>query len=253
MTLTLREKIALIYTSAGSQRNVAALVGISHQKIGRILKAGFEGGYPLNSRALRDPGLAEAVNVAFGIHTDIARQQARVDGIPFTAALPVFYARMPKLDGTPGDRIAATHTHWLPDRLRNAWIGWIQKTRKFYAMSVQSIINLEFYNNRAEKAFRGVKRTETQKLFRKEFTAMKKAGVTHMPVNTPYTPLDIAFPLSDVIADLDDKLRSKHEPAATDDKCKIGSQVLLQIDTTNTQNVKTPKPRKASRAKNRPS
>ena len=256
MILTLREKIALIYTSAGTQRNVAAKVGISHQKIGRILKAGFEGGYPLNSKVLTDPTLSRAVNSAFRAHTKKVRRRAEKDNIPFSEKFPVFYARMPKVDGTPGDRIVATHTHWLPDRLRNAWIGWLQETRLFYAISGQSIIELEFYNNRAEISFQGVKRTETQKLFRREFAAMRAAGLKYIPVNTPYTKLDASFPLSDVIADLDEKFRTKHEPAATTDYCKIGSQYLLQIDTTNKDtntNVKTPKPRQATRVKNRPS
>lgn len=251
MNLTLREKIALIYTSAGSQRNVAALVGVSHQKIGRILKAGYEGGYPLNSRVLHDPGLSAAVNVALSIHVDLARDRARRDKIPFSADVPVYYARMPKVDGTPGDRVAALNTHWLPDRVRNAWIAWIQRSRKFYAASVQSIINLKFYNNRAEKFHQGAPRTPTQKLFRKEFKAMQKAGLDYAPVNTPYTPLDIAYTPSEIIADIDEKLRTKHEPAATDDKCVIGSQILLQIDTVNTENADSTKPRKKASPKKR--
>ena len=46
-SLTLADKLALIYTGAGSQRNVAALTGLSHQKVGRILK----GEYAADSKA----------------------------------------------------------------------------------------------------------------------------------------------------------------------------------------------------------
>lgn len=239
MNLSLADKLALIYTSAGSQRNVAALVGVSHQKIGRILRTGQDGGYAPQSRALTDPGLIAAVNQAFAIHTDVAKSQARADGLPFSSEIPIFYQRLPLMNGAPGDRVGAMHTHWLPDRIRNAWIGRIQQSGKFYGASIQSIVNLQIYNNRGDKANQGRARTPLQKIYRKEFKAMLQAGIKRGSVNTPYTPLDKSFPLSDVIADITRKIREKHEPAA-DDKSRIGSQYLLQLDTRRSkQNAAT--------------
>lgn len=246
MNLSLADKLALIYTSAGSQRNIAALVGVSHQKIGRILRAGQDGGYPANSRVLTDPGLIAAVDQAYAMHADTAKAQARADGLPFSSEIPIFYQRLPLMNGAPGDRVGAMHTHWLPDRIRNAWVSRVQQSGKFYALSVQSIVNLQIYNNRGDKASQHRARTPLQKLYRKEFKAMLQSGIKRGSVNTPYTPLDKSFPLSDVIADITRKIREKHEPAA-DEKSRIGSQYLLQIDTRKSKNAATKKQARGNR------
>lgn len=93
MKLSLGDKLALIYTSAGSQRNVAGITGLSHQQVGRILRRNLEGGDL--SRWENDPEIVQAVNVAFDIHKDLARGVAKRHGIPFTPAVPVYMERLP--------------------------------------------------------------------------------------------------------------------------------------------------------------
>ena len=274
--LSLADKLALIYTGAESQRNVAALVGISHQKVGRILK----GEYSPDSKALRDPGLIAAVDAALRIHTDVARAQARRDGLPFDPALPVFYSRLPmkvskmvnqidrktgelvrvkvpvidprtgRQQVAPGDRVAAQNTHWLSDSLRNAWIAGKAKTGKFYAASVGSIVDIRVYKKKRDAAQKGP-RNERQKENRRQIIEKVNAGAINVPMYTKYTPLD--FPASMIARDIDDKLRTKHEPATGTPGTLLANQVLFQIDTRNMEppreaaKTRIPKARKKPR------
>ncbi len=273
--LSLADKLALIYTGAGSQRNVAALTGLSHQKVGRILK----GEYAADSKALRDPGLRAAIDTAFRIHADVARAQARRDGLPFDAALPVFYSRLPmkvskmidKVDPrtgevvrvkvpvidprtgrqqvAPGDRVAAQNVHWLSDDLRNAWIAGKAKTKKFYAASVGSIVDIRIYKKRADANQRGP-RTESQRENRSQIVELVNAGAINVPLFTKYTKLD--FPARMIERDITDKLRTKHEPATGGPGTLLANQVLFQVDTRRMMEpTSDAKPRKTRAAKAR--
>lgn len=93
MKLTLADKLALIYTSAGSQRKVAALTGLSHQQVGRILRAQSEGRSIAAYEKRTD--IAAAIDVGFRIHSDVTRDVARQQGLPFDAAVPIYAARQP--------------------------------------------------------------------------------------------------------------------------------------------------------------
>jgi len=81
--LTNQDKLALALTSAGSMRNLGALVGVTHQKIGRWLR----GDTPIPREATK------AINLAFKIHSEVARDQAAVEGLPFDPQTPVFITR----------------------------------------------------------------------------------------------------------------------------------------------------------------
>lgn len=273
--LSLADKLALIYTGAGSQRNVAALTGLSHQKVGRILK----GEYSPDSKTLRDPGLRAAVDVAFRIHTDVARAQARRDGLPFDSALPVFYSRLPmkvskmidKVDPrtgevvrakvpvidprtgrqqvAPGDRVAAQNVHWLSDDLRNAWIAGKAKTKKFYAASVGSIVDIRIYKKRADANQRGP-RTERQRENRRQIVEKLNAGAVNVPMFTKYT--DLSFPASMIARDIDGKLRTKHEPATGNPGTLLANQVLFQIDTRNMEPPREAAKTRAPKARKKP-
>lgn len=257
---TLAEKLALIYTSAGSQRNIAALVGVSHQKIGRILKAGdtAQGGYSLDSKALRDPALIAAVDNAFSIHVQLAREQARADKLPFSSDIPVFYETLQHSDGKKGNRVAAKNTHWLTDAQRERWIISIQKTGKFYGATVRSIVNLQKYNKQADKRNREEgrpRRPLKQALHKTELEIRAKLGEQNAPIYTAYTPLAQSFPISAILADMAEKLARKHEPATGEQGTRLADQIILQLDTRKSKPNGTPnetiKPRPPKRASNR--
>lgn len=298
-SLTLQERVALIYTSQGSQRAVARLLGISHQKVGRILRTGQEGGYTFGAPTLRDPDLVAIVNRGFAEHRDIVRRQARKDGIPYISEIPVYYARLPKmvtrevidpstgeilmdpdtnrpkrvpvLDPVtrkplfvPGERIAAPHTHWLPDPLQQAWVTATQRTQKFVAASVQSMVNLKVYFQQAEKRFKelalsGIKRTDDQKRFRKQMQArlkkLKEKSIQEqraidlvVPVFTKMAPFDFAE--STVRRTIEKQLRQKHQPATGPDQpgTILASAILLQAVPTRKTPHAPRKPKAAARS-----
>jgi hypothetical protein len=236
LKLSLADKVALIYTLAGSQRGAASLIGVSHQKVGRILRTGYEGGYRANSRALDDPGLIAAVNQAFAIHSQVSRQQARAHDLPFNAAIPVFYERKPLPDGRIGDRVVALHTHWLSDRLRNAWIASLQKSGKFYAASISSIVDLVLYSKRATVNQRGpYMDTNGKTAIDRRIEQQTIRGLIY----TKYTPMDPRFPTYAVIDDLNSKLNQKHSPAVGAAGTAIATSILLQVDTRKDESGKS--------------
>lgn len=100
MTLSITDKVALIYSETGSQRQVARELGISHQRVGRLLRASVgagsaEGGYDPGSPALSKPDLARAVDAAFPAYVKRAQAQAVKDNLPFDPRYPIFYERLP--------------------------------------------------------------------------------------------------------------------------------------------------------------
>lgn len=152
MKLSIQDRVALIYSAQGSQRATARFLGLSHQQVGRLLRIGQKGGYPLNSRVLKNEFLPLIVNQAFEEHKQIVRARARADDLPFSAAVPIYSARMLFSDGVRGDRVEANHLHWLSDSLRNAWILDIKKSRKYAQISIGSIVSLVDYNRLAQNA-----------------------------------------------------------------------------------------------------
>jgi hypothetical protein len=266
MALSLQDQVALIYTSQGSQRAVARLLGISHQKVGRILKAGQEGGYKADAPTLRDPALRAQVDQGFETHRNIVRRQAQADRLPFNAAVPVFYARLPRTVTTeridprtgeivrvpvidpatgrprtvPGDRVAAQNVHFLSDKLRGEWLGKIAKTNKFAAASVGSMVNLAVYKKKGESAQRGRgPRTDKAKASRKSIVQKLEAGQVLSPMYSKPIPLD--FPAARINREVDKVLREKHSPATGPELpgTQLADRILLQVDTRN-----APRPRK---------
>jgi len=135
MPLSLQDKLALAMTSAGSMRNLAALVGVTHQKLGRWLREDS----PIPREATR------SINLAFKIHSEIAQAQARVDGLPYNGLAPVLIQRPTLKDGTPGERVFIDRTQYIAPQLRDDIISTAQQTRRFLQVSIRSNINLYSY------------------------------------------------------------------------------------------------------------
>lgn len=247
--ITLRDKLALIYTSAGSQRSVAAFVGISHQKVGRILAQS----YVPNSRTLKDPGLNAAIDAAFSIHKQVTREQARIHKLPYSDTTPVFYKRMPFKDGTPGDRVAALHTHHLSNEQRNRWIEAMHASNRFAALSVQSIVNLVVYNKRADDRVK--RRDSRMREDRQSIQRKISESVIQGPMFTKYTPMDRAFPIDIIIDDVNEKLETRHDPCIGDPGTALATAMLLQVDSRHGKDAQFrgahPRPAKRRKAKKR--
>ena len=140
MPLSNQDKLALALTSAGSMRNLAKLVGVTHQKIGRWLREGQPNG------AKKIPADATAaINVAFAFHKDVTKQQAKVDRIPFDPQAPVFFERPTLRNGKPGERLAANNTQYIKRELRDQIFIALHKTTQVIGINVRSMINLRDY------------------------------------------------------------------------------------------------------------
>jgi hypothetical protein len=272
--LSLQDQIALIYTSQGSQRAVARILGISHQKVGRILKTGQEGGYSFGSKALDDTALKETIGKGFSIHKAIVREQARKDRLPFNPDIPVFYQRLPrtltqevtdpatgeirrepvidpktgKPRTIPGQRVSAKNIHWMSDALRQAWLAGAQKTGRFAAASLGSMVNLQVYKRRGDKNQMGQgPRNAKQKTSRKSIVEKISAGNVISPMFSKPIPLD--FSPARVAREFEKVLRQKHEPATGPQLpgTMLANQVIFQVDTRNDEKP-TPRAKKARTA-----
>lgn len=283
MKLSLADKIALMYTGLGSQRSIAQVLGISHQKVGRILKTGSPelGGFAENSRALKDPALIAAVDRGLALHTEMARNRAKFDKLPFDSSLPVFYRRLPRIkyqtirqigtDGKmhktripvlddqgravrePGERVAAEHTHWLSDRLRNAWIASKHKSGKFYHVSIRSLVNLVQYNKQANARQKesGVPRTKEQRQWKREIEQRIKAKAEISQIYTRYAAMDPEHHFTDVLDEVNSLLRTKHEPATGERGTQLADEILFQLDTRKVKNGNRSVTRKAQGGRKR--
>lgn len=246
--LTIKDRLSLIYTAAGSLTRLAAFTGLSRYRVTRLLKPFELGGYAPSAPQFFDPDLSAAVDAAFQIHKDLCQQTARAHNLPFTAEVPIYIERLPlttldqktgkrkpKLDaqGRPklGERVAAMHTQWISDALRARWIAAIQQTRFFYQISVRSKIDLAVYFAETEERFskQSAPRTAEQWKNREQFERKITLGQRVGHVYTTYQGLGPRFAPGHIAAEILRQLRVKHQPAAL----ILADQHLLQVDTWN--------------------
>jgi DNA-binding transcriptional regulator YdaS (Cro superfamily) len=251
VSLLIQDKLALMMTSAGSQRKLAGLIGVSHQRVGRWLHGArvspFTG---LISNEPTDATIIAAINQAFSIHRDVSRQQARHDRLPFDATAPVYMERKPFADGRPGERVIADHTHWISDKLRERVIVSAANSGRFMNVSVRSTVDLRKYNDRAnafassDKA-QGIFRTDAQNAWRAQIKAKLSDNIVQAPMYTPKEDFlrlalrkgggsTIRAISGEVVAGrIDEKLRIKHEPATGEVGTQLADQLLFQTIPEN--------------------
>lgn len=293
-SFNLAEKLALIYTSAGSQQAIANQIGVSRSTIGRILHKAFDGlptdHYDANKL------LQRKVERAFQKHITISRAKAQAHEIPFRAELPIYLERLPLrnqavLDksgkklfwGSPenvkrfvagkkvtfedtnkltgeirkreyqlpkdqigktqtikllGDRVAALHMHWISEKLRNAWIKLQQKTGKYYAATIGSLVGLRPYNKQAnerakealkKRKYRNVEQLKAQTKFAKVVKGSDTSALQRVYTNK--FSMDPQQDPNHIIANIRDRLQHRHEPAAIVPGAKVADRVILQVDT----------------------
>lgn len=251
MKLSLADKLGLIYTAAGSQRKVASVVGLSHQTVGRILHAQMQGRDISNYEKRAD--LMRLVDRGFASHVALAKAEAKRGGIPFTSELPVYVQRMEKrADGKPSDRTKLEHAHWLSDRIRNAWLKFSKSSGRYIGATVRSFVNKRTYGKQADKRAKQKQlgRTREATFYREQMKQQIKDGRETGPVYTPITRFDGAYPDSLALADLNEKLRTRHQPATGDVGTKYADTILMQFDT-RTRATKQSKTRSAAKSTRR--
>lgn len=244
--LTVADKLALIYTSAGSLRRVAAFTGLSRYRVTKLLMPPELGGYAANAPQRKDATIAALVDAAFSIHKDVCRQVCRAHNLPFTAKAPIYVERVQRTridpatgkrvlwfddKGRPvlGDRVAGLHTRWISDDLRERWIAEIQQTRFYYQISIRSEIDIAVYFDETEERLKRerVNRTPEQWKHRAQFLKKIEDKQRVGYVFTIYRTLSPKFAPGMIAADILKQLRTKHQPAALN----LADQYLLQIDT----------------------
>lgn len=290
MKLSIADKLALIYTSAGSFRKTAAIAGLSHQQVSRILHKASEGQSVAYYEA--KPEISAGVDVAFDIHKDLARGVARRHGLPFDGRVPVYAERLTLqhqgvfvdgelvMKGSPefvrewieenepegrvqikrllGERVGALHLHWLSDRLRDKWLQTSQKSGAYYSASVGSLVNLPKYMKTAAQRItdfmnRGGIKTADMIKARESLRLLVKDHVDIQRVFTPYTTMNPEFPSELITESINDKLQTRHAPAVGEKGTAYADQVLLQLDTRKQRNAKPQKARGTGRSNRRSS
>lgn len=259
MPLSSQDKLALALTSAGSMRNLAKLVGVSHQKIGRWLREGqIEPGGKTKNKIPADA--SAAINVAFAFHKDVTKQQAQVDRLPFNPNAPVFLFRPTLRNGQPGERLLAANTEYIKPQLRDQIFLDLKKTKQILNISLRSTINLRSYLKgkptdspkklREKFRVRGAKDERGRSTLMASFDqreAEKPGSGFIAPINTSMTDFSPRADAQLSLRDINSKLSSKHSPHAI----ALADQFLIQ--TLPGQYGNQSKPKKQTVAQKRAS
>lgn len=284
MKFSVADQLALIYTSAGSQRKLARVTGLSRYMVGKLLKANIEGGDI--SRQQSDPEIKRRVAEAFEAHKDLARAVARRHEIPFSSDIPVYMERLPLKSqgvyvdgvqvfrGSPeearryaagklvtrknedgevvaayrldpdkvpraevkrllGARAIAQHMHWLPDRIKRAYIQQQVKTRRFAMGSMGSQVDFKKYNRQAEERQKiadrqGLRRQEPAIIARQQIKQQIRDGVE---IQRVFTPLNTMQGNAELIAEsMLQVVEIRHAGATGAPGTQFADQLLLQVD-----------------------
>lgn len=250
MLLDPQTKLALIRTSAKSDRAMAALLGVSHQQVGRWLRVGDEN-TPKPKRAAKVPDwVLPSLDVAFSLHIQVCRDQARADGIPFISSIPVFQHRKfltnkftSKGQPIKGDRVFSENTQFLRSDIRMKFLSLLHKTGKYVTGSVRSTVDFLKYTQRVvdeeregRHNFESRRSMVTQKL--KEFFAAKHEIYLTGSIQSIYTPRE-NFGRYGVAPEkaVENMLRRKHSSSAID----YADQYLFQLSPSRNDDNSTPK------------
>jgi hypothetical protein len=228
--LSSQAKLALAITSAGSQRNLAKLLGVTHQKVGRWLREGEPGGIKQIPREATD-----IINQAFRFHKDVTKAQAKADRLPYDPALPVYATRPTLRNGKPGERILISGTEYIRPDTRDAVFESLQKSKQINAISVRSKVDIRSYlqlkpsatNAQVLRAFkiRGARDSDGRNTLMQSFKyqqareekkqkgrALEGGSLMEMAVYTRMTNFSPRADIGLSLRDIASNLRQKHEP-----------------------------------------
>lgn len=227
--LTSQAKLALAITSAGSQRNLAKLLGVTHQKVGRWLREGEPGGIKQIPREA-----TQIINVVFDLHKRVTKDQAKVDRLPYDPQLPIYSTRPTLRNGKPGERILIASTEFIRPDTRDAVFESLQKSKQINAISVRSKVDIRSYlqlkpsatNAQVLRAFkiRGAKDNNGRKTLMQGFIdqqarvtkrkgrALEGGSLMEMAVYTRMTNFSPRADIGLSLRDIASNLRQKHEP-----------------------------------------
>lgn len=242
MNLTDRDLLALAFTGYASQRAMASDMGITHQKLGRWLR----GESPVPADAFTRRGI-EAV---FQSHMRRVKKWTAAQGLPYMG--PVMPDRRPldKRDDKGrvilGDRVVIHNAHFIRPEVRDAIVGQAHSSGDFMGVTVRSVVDLYSYFKRADGLPDASRRTDAQRFSRESLAQKLEPGTNYLgvwwqpkpstaalelrsPIYTKITSLSRARSTASVIAELNAKLRAKHEPATVKPGTQLADEILFQL------------------------
>lgn len=238
MALSIQEKLALMLTLTKTQQQLADFTGIKRGSLSKWIKSGL----PDNNGNLRyaEPTKSDdidAINTAFGIYKDVTKAQSKVWNLPYDPQLPVYIERLYLPDETIGDRAIVGSSHFLSDKLRNRIIAFLHNSRRFIAASIKSLVNLQAYNenankraeNRQSRFRRGPKEFGVQR----EFEIRQQLGQKTKAINTPLEQMNGRRTTQELLQGINDALRERHQPAIVNSHNLYATEYLFQVDGNN--------------------
>lgn len=238
---------------------MAGLMGVSPRTVGRWLRVGQPGGVQRIPDQARD-----LVNLAFGIHKDLARDASRRYEIPFSSDFPVYATRkslnqvdpatgLPKL----GDRIFIENAQFFDSQMRQIAILDFALTGQMVTASVGSDLNLYRYYQETlaqrieeQKRSRKAGRLSTSALraaMRDSFESTFGVSVRELELRTEirsvYTKQRVIAPEFDIAREvqaIEENIRNKHEPATGEKGTAVGHTIIVQMkrESTNAANAR---------------
>lgn len=232
VSLSSQEKLALAMTTARSMRDLARFMGISHQKLGRWLREGESGGV---KSIPNDPETRRLIDDAFQAHSEVAKEQAEAEGLPFDPEVPVFAHRGVLRKGGLGDRVVIDHAQFIRKDLRDAVFVFLHETQRYYTLSVRSVVELALYLKQADERVRRRKRERTQweEIAAIQLEQSLELGHELRPI---YTKIEGFGPRTETykaVTAVQNKLKQKHESATGAKGTAFADQYLLQLIPQN--------------------
>jgi hypothetical protein len=254
--LTAQEKLALAMTTAGSMRGLASFMGITHQKLGRWLREGYEGGIKAIPQDAETTALIDSV---FESHRDIARAEAESYGIPFDEETPVFASRkyLSKTDefGEPilGDRVFVENTQFINSNLRQSIMYGVHESGLYYSASVRSVIELALYLQTADERIGKFRRKPGQyEHLASLLLAVEDDEEEFRPI---FTPIQIFRPGSSgikAVKSIEAYIRQRHEPATGEKQTSLADQYLMQLIPRNYVDPRSARAKRANARRKKP-
>lgn len=249
MRLSLQDKLALALTSYGSMSALARDMGVSRNTVKRWLNEGQinedessdNAGELIGVKQIPDYA-APLIDTVFQIHSDVAREQARADGLPFNKAAPLYVERKTLRDGRKGERAVAEHTQHVRPDLRVMSIKQAAQSGVYLQASVRSRIDLKRYFK--ERAIEKIKErgwrmspAELARSMLKSFIDKEEREKNRIidkgepfALFTQYE--NISPQRKDYLAaamGIEEKIRNKHEPATGASNTALADAFLFQL------------------------
>lgn len=253
MRLQAADKLALMLTSAPSQRALAAYIGATHQQVGRWLQG--ERVNPATGAITnipRDPAILANIDAAFSQYRRAVHAQARRDGLPYDSDIPINWHRLQTFKGAPSLRVVAERLNHLSPGLLDAAMYRQLASGEYYEVMVRSVVDLAVYISKGDErlgtpaqrrmTFRGKGARVARAQFDHRENLMNKLeqGRVLLPIWTKRVNILPGTNPDNAMTDVYAQLRQKHEPASSRPGTVLSDQVMFSLLPPNHPSRRVP-------------